>query len=134
MRNLLVAVVVVVAAVIGLGVWRGWLEFGGTKQDGKVQGTVNLEVDKFKNDKERVKELLVKKSKDLKEQLAALGEKAAKLSGEAKATLDKEIAALSKKLEAVESKIKALQTTTQEKFEEFRKRNEGNEGTDSGSK
>jgi hypothetical protein len=117
-----VAVVVVIAiGVVALGFYRGWFETGTKKEDGKQQVNLNVNTNKFKEDKESFKKALAARSKSLKDKLAGLSDKAKHLTGEAKAKAEKEIAALNKKHQNIESKAKQVDETTEEKFDDLKK-------------
>ena len=105
MKNLLVAVVVIAVAVGALGFYRGWFEFGSNKQDDKVQANLNIDVNKFKQDKEAFKKTLSDKSRTMKDKLVSLKDKAKGLSGDAKAKAEKEIEMLTKRHETIETKL-----------------------------
>jgi preprotein translocase subunit SecF len=116
MRNLLLTVVVIAIVVCVLGFWRGWFEFGSNKQGEKVQANLNIDLNKFKQDKDAFKKTLSDKSRTLKDKLASLKDKAKGLSGDAKVKAEKEIDTLSKKHESIESKMKEVDESTVEKF------------------
>jgi len=116
MKNFLVTVVVIVIAVGALGFWRGWFDFGSNKHGDKVQANLNIDLNKFKQDKDAFKKTLGDKSKTLKDKLLSLKDKAKGLSGDAKAKAEKEIDTLSKKHETIESKLKEVDDSTEEKF------------------
>ena len=69
MKGFLLALVVIVIAIGALGLWRGWFEVGGKKGEGKVQASLNVDVNKFKEDKDRFKKALSERSKSLKDKL-----------------------------------------------------------------
>jgi hypothetical protein len=121
MQKPLATVVVLVLLIAGLGYWRGWFELGSKTEEGNVQANLKVDVSKFKQDKESFKKLLTEKSRVMKEKLADLKEKTKSLAGDAKAKVEKEIATLTKKHEAVESKIKDVETSTEDKFDGLKK-------------
>jgi uncharacterized protein YhaN len=113
-------VVALVVAIVALGFWRGWFEFGSQKADGKVHTTLDINVDKLKAEKDHFKKLLGDKSKSLKAELAQLKNKAKDLTGEAKAKLEKEIDALTKRHEHIEKKMNEVEGSSEEKFQELK--------------
>jgi ABC-type proline/glycine betaine transport system substrate-binding protein len=115
-KSLLGFLVVLAIGIVALGFWRGWFDVGGQKADGKVQANLDINVAKFKADKEALKKLLGEKSSTLKAKLATLKNKAKDLTGEAKAKAEKEIEALTKKHEAMEKKITEVDGSTEEKL------------------
>jgi hypothetical protein len=121
MKNLLCGLVVIALLIAGLGLYRGWFEFGTKKEDNKPHAGVNVDTDKFKEDKEHFKTYVGEKSKALREKLERLHEKARGLAGDAKVKAQKEIEVLGKKREALETKMKELEKVTEDKFESFRK-------------
>ena len=88
MRNLIVAVVVLILAVVGLGYYQGW--FTVTKEETPARTDVHIELDKtkIKKDAKEFKEKATEEVKDLtgkaKEGGKKLGEKAKDLGGKAK--------------------------------------------------
>src|SRR5262249_48609368 len=112
--------VVLVVAIVALGYWRGWFDVGGKQEEGKVHADLNVNVNKFKQDKDAFKKLLGEKTKALKDKLAGLKNKAKDLTGEAKAKAEKEIDALSKRHEAMEKKMSEVEESTEEKFTDLK--------------
>src|SRR6516225_7293243 len=105
MKYVLIALLVIAVGIGGLGFWRGWFEAGGKKEEGKVQANVHVNVNKFKEDKEKFTKTLSEKAKAMNEKLASLKEKSKGLIGEAKVKAEKEHEALSKKFESFKSKM-----------------------------
>jgi chromosome segregation ATPase len=115
MKNLVVAVLVVLAGVVALGYWRGW--FNVTKE-----GTTHVQVDraKFEQDKEAFGKTVGKKTKALKEELASLWTKAEGLTGDDKAHAKTELAELEKKHERLEKQLKELEDASSDKFDSIK--------------
>jgi hypothetical protein len=112
---------VIVIGVVALGFYRGWFETGAKKEDGKQQVNLNVNTNKFKEDKDNLKKALAAKSKSLKDKLAGLTDKAKSLTGEAKAKAQKEIDALTKKHQHIEGKAKQVDEASEEKFDDLKK-------------
>jgi hypothetical protein len=117
MKKFLFAVVAIVILIAALGYWRGWFEFGARHDQGGVGANVNVNVNKFKQDKENFKKYLAEKSRSMKDKLAALKDKAKGLRGEARAKADKEIDSLTKKHSDLEAKAKQVDDTAEEHLE-----------------
>jgi hypothetical protein len=120
-RNFLIPLLVVAVAVVAVGFWRGWFEMGGERDEGKVEANLNVNVGKFKEDKEKFKKTLSEKAKAMKNKLASLKDKSKGLSGEAKAKAEKEHEALTKKYQELENKMKDVENSREEKFDDVRK-------------
>jgi hypothetical protein len=56
MKSLLIALVLVVAAVAGLGIYQGWFTVAWDRADGKGHITGTLDEDKFQEDKNKALE------------------------------------------------------------------------------
>jgi hypothetical protein len=130
MKNLLIAAVVLVLLIAGLGFYQGWFEAGGKKEADKVQANLNINVDKFKHDKETFKKYLGEKSKALKDKLASLKDKSKSLTGDAKAKAEKEIESLDKKHEGLMARMKEVDESTEDKLEALKKTVSGEEDSD----
>ncbi|HLN26928.1 MAG TPA: hypothetical protein VK395_04245 [Gemmataceae bacterium] len=117
MKNLLVLVVLVAIVVLGVGLWRGWFDFGGKKEGDQVKANLNVNLTKFKQDKEEFQKILNEKSGGMKKKLAKLKDKAKDLTGDAKVKTEKEIEGLSKKHLDLQSKMKDLEEATEEKLQ-----------------
>jgi len=121
MKSLLAVLVVLVIAACAVGLWRGWFEVGGRKDEGKVQASLNVDVNKLKQDKDHFKKALSDRAKSMKEKLAGLKDKAKDATGAAKAKVEKEIESLTKKHDSIESKMKEVEDSTNENFEGLKK-------------
>jgi hypothetical protein len=71
MRRLLIVLVLVVAAIVGVGFYQGWwrLSTGGT--DGKANPPVTVDKEKIEQDKERAKEKLQELEQKIREKTNA---------------------------------------------------------------
>jgi hypothetical protein len=117
----ILAVVLVLLVVVGaVGFWRGWFEFQTNKADGKVHADFSVNKEKFKQDKEILKNKLAERSKALKDKLASMRGKANTLSGDAKTKADREIEDLTKRQETLEAKLKDVDNATEDKFENLK--------------
>jgi predicted nucleic acid-binding Zn-ribbon protein len=127
-------VVVLALIVVALGFWRNWFEFGTKKEDGKVHANLDVNLNKFKADKEAFKKLLGDKAKSVKEDLTSLKNKAKDLTGEAKAKVEREIDSLTKRHEHIENKMTEIEESTEEKFKDLKNslKDETEEGAGAG--
>ncbi len=120
MKNLLVGIAALAVAVLALGIWQGWFEFGAKKEDGQRQLSVNVNLDKFKQDKADLKKLAAEKAKAVRERLAHLKDKGKDLAGEEKARHEKEVEDLAKKEKDLDAKQKEIEDATEEGFEKLK--------------
>ncbi len=121
MKNIIVALVVIGAAILGFGFYRGWFEATVNKEDASHRAGINVNAIKFNDDKEHFKSFLAEKSKVMKEKLASLKDKSKDLTGDAKAKAQQEIDALTKNHESIESKMKEVEDATEEKLSGLKK-------------
>jgi chromosome segregation ATPase len=122
MKNLFGLIVVLVVLIVAVGFWRGWFEVNSQKEEnGNVRANLNVDMNKFEQDKLSFKKLLAEKSSALKRKLQDLQEKHKGTTGAAKAKLDQEIEVLKKKNEKLEEKLKAVEQSGKEKFDEIKK-------------
>ena len=61
MKNVLVVLAVLVAAVVGLGFYQGWFNVTADKSDPNKNVKLSVDEEKFKEDKEKAKEKLQQK-------------------------------------------------------------------------
>ena len=115
MKKFLVFVFVLIVAIGALGYWRGWYSL---TKEGKVD--VEMDVAKFKQDREAFSKTAGEKTKALKDQVANLWKKTEGLTGDEKAHTQKELAELEKKHERLEKQLKELADTGQDRFESIR--------------
>jgi hypothetical protein len=121
MKKFLAVLVVLAIAVVAVGFWRGWFTLETNKEGDKTHVDLTVNKDKFKKDKETLKEQAAAKSKAMKEKLAELREKSKGQSGEEKAETDKEIKELEKKHLSLETDLKKLEDAGEDKFEDLKK-------------
>lgn len=112
MKKILVLVLVLVAAIGGLGYWRGWFSFS---KEGKVD--VQVDPAKFKQDKEAFGKTVGEKAKATKDQITNLWTKSEGLTGDEKAHAQKELSELKKKHERLERQLKELEDAGPDRFE-----------------
>ncbi len=115
MKKLFVVVLVLVAAAAVLGYKQGWLSF---TKDGKVD--VQVDVEKFKKDKEDFSKTFGEKVKSAKDKLANLSKESDSLSGDDKTHAQKELSELKEKHEKLVSQIKRLDDAGADKFEDIK--------------
>jgi len=121
MKNLIVTAVVIAAVILGFGFYRGWFEATVNKDDASHRAGINVNANKFNDDKDHFQKFLAEKSKVMKEKLASLKDKSKDLTGDAKAKAEQEIDALTKNHESIESKLKEAQEATEEKLSGLKK-------------
>lgn len=121
MKNFIVTAVVIAAAILGFGFFRGWFEATANKDDPTHRAGVNVNAVKFNEDKEHFQKFLAEKSKVMKEKLASLKDKSKDLTGDAKAKAEQEIDALTKNHQSIESKMKEVEEATEEKLSGLKK-------------
>jgi hypothetical protein len=119
-KTLVLCIVVLAAALVALGFWRGWFEVGSTKEDGKVHADLEANLKKFKADKEAFKKSLGEKSRAMKDKIADLKNKAKELTGAAKAKAEQEIDALSKRHTTIEKKMNEVDESSEETFKDLK--------------
>lgn len=111
MKKLLILVLVLVVAIGGFGLWRGWFTL--TKE-----GKMNVHVDqsKFKQDRDALSKSVGEKAKSMKDKIASLWKKTGGLKGEEKVHMEQEFAELNKKHDRLEQQIKELAESGQDTF------------------
>jgi hypothetical protein len=118
---MVITLLIVVIAIAAVSFWRGWFEIGSPKKEGdRVSTNLDVNLAKFKHDKESFKKYIGEKSKSMKEELDALVEKSKGLTGDARVKAEKEIDTLKSKHTNIEDKLKELEASGEEKFEEIK--------------
>jgi hypothetical protein len=110
-KNFLVFVFVLAAALAALGYWRGWFDVSN-------QGQIDIQVDsaKFKSDKEAFGKSVGEKTKALKDEVASLWTKTEGMTGDDKACAQKELADLKAQHDRIEQQINELEEAGQDRF------------------
>jgi TolA-binding protein len=121
MKTLLILLLFVVVAVSALGYWQGWFGFKKTTDGGKPIYGVTLDPEKFKQDKEILKQRVSEQTKALQEKIAGLKKKSEGQKGEEKAKTDDEIVKLEKKHGSLNSKLKEIEEAAEDKWEGIEK-------------
>jgi hypothetical protein len=75
MKRLLVAFVVLVAGIVGLGFYLGWFQFSTGGTDEKPNITLTVDKDKFDKDKKKAEEEVKKAGQTVKEKIGGGTEK-----------------------------------------------------------
>ena len=111
MKKLLIAVVVLVLIVGGIGLWRGWFT---VTQEGELN--VHADPAKFKQDRDALGKSIGEKAKALKGKIADLVKKSEGLQGEEKVRVEQDLAQLQKKHDLLEQQIKDIAASGQDTF------------------
>lgn len=108
MKKVMVVVVVLLLAGLALGYWQGWFSVSN-------QG-VQVDAEKFKQDKTAFSKTVGEKTKALRDQVAGLWKKSKDLTGDEKAEAEKELDALEKKHGRIEKQLQELEQAGQDRF------------------
>jgi hypothetical protein len=73
MKRLLIVLVLLVAAVIGLGFYQGWFHFSMSGTDGRTNATLTVDQEKIEADKEQAKKKVQELEQKVKEKTSGQG-------------------------------------------------------------
>jgi exopolysaccharide biosynthesis protein len=120
MIKLLAVVVILAVAVVGLGFYRGWFSAESKTGSTGTEVAVNVDHEKFKNDKEQYQKKAEARLKELDAQLEKLTAKSSDATGDTKTQLEKDIETLKGKKEIARKKLGEIQEASAEKWEDFK--------------
>jgi hypothetical protein len=121
LARILGLLVLLLLAVGIVGYQRGWFEFGAENTDGTSRAAVTLRKDKFKEDKEKLRQFASDKLAAVQEKLNSTRARSKDLTGAAKVKADKEIEDLTTKKKELETKVKAIEQVTEDKIDSVQK-------------
>jgi hypothetical protein len=122
MKKALIGLAVLLVVGVAVAYWQGWFKIEKTQTDeGKPGLQVTVDKEKFKQDKDKLKNAAAKKSKAWQERLAHLRDKIEGQSGEEKAKTEKEIGTLNEKQQGLDAKLKKIEDAAEEKMESAHK-------------
>ena len=115
MKNILVAILVLLVAVGAVGYWREWYS---VTNEGQIE--VQVDSEKVQEDKEAFSKAVGEKTQAMKDQVARLWEESEGLTGDDKVHAQTEIGELKKKQDRLERQIEELEDASKDKFESIK--------------
>lgn len=109
MKRVLVIALVLLVAVLALGYFQGWFSVS-------REGGVQVNAEKFKQDKAAFSKTVGEKTKALRDKVAKLWKSSEGLTGDEQAQAKKELGELEKKHDRLEQQIQELEQAGQDRF------------------